>query len=191
MSLWFVLLLGFAVSLDGLFAGLAYGMRQVRISTAPMLIIGMINALCTAAAMLCALLLGQEIDTRLAIASGSILLIALGLSNLWKELRPHDAKTEPSVGNNKSADASFSYLNCSEAVILGLALGIDNMVATFAATLLELLPLYTPVIMAVMQAAFIAVGIYAAERITPTLLQKRVPYLPGAILILLGLLRLR
>jgi hypothetical protein len=64
------------------------------------------------------------------------------------------------------------------------------MVATFAAQLLGVLPLYTPLVMAVIQMGLIWSGITFANRLLPESVKERFPYLPGTLLIIISVLRI-
>ncbi|SDE76390.1 sporulation membrane protein YtaF [Sporomusa acidovorans] len=208
MHLFYVLLLGFAVSLDAFAAGAAYGLKTIKLPVKSLLVIGVITALCTGIAMALACYLGSFINTFFAITAGSMLLIAIGSWNILQEYLSKKNTCCPQVNSAsfsfrigrivinimadpETADMDHSHsISTSEAVLLGLALGIDNMVATFAAALIKPLPIYTPAIMAFIQVFLIAIGIYAASRLASDNLKKRFSYIPGAILIILGLLRL-
>jgi putative Mn2+ efflux pump MntP len=82
------------------------------------------------------------------------------------------------------------HIGSMEAVFLGLALGIDNMIAASAASLGGLLPVYTPLAMAAIQVAFISVGVYGSEWLISHRVRFRLPYVSGTVLIVLGLYRL-
>ncbi|HWR44012.1 sporulation membrane protein YtaF [Sporomusa sp.] len=205
----YVVLLGFAVSLDAFAAGVAYGIKSIKVPANSLAVIGLITALCTSAAIALAYYLGSFINTSLAVAAGSLLLIAIGAWNIFQEYITKKTDHQEAVADDacltfrigrivinimadpETADIDHSRsISPSEAILLGLALGIDNMVATFAAALIKPLPLYTPAVMAFIQALLIAVGISAASRLASDDLKKRFPYVPGAILIILGLMRL-
>lgn len=204
----YVILLGFAVSLDAFTAGAAYGLKSIKVPLRSMAVIGVITALCTGAAMAFSYYLGSFLNTHLAVVAGSLLLISIGGWNIFCEYL-----TEKRFCQTESSDNSLTFrlgrivinimadpetadmdnsrsINSSEAVFLGLALGIDNLIATFAAALIKPLPLYTPAVMSFIQVSLIAAGISAASRLASDDLKKRFPYVPGAILIILGLLRL-
>lgn len=205
----YVILLGLAVSLDAFAAGGAYGLKSIKVPPRSLAVIGAITAICTGAAMACAYYLGSFLNTHLAVVTGSLLLIAIGAWNIFHEYITKKSLCQEAGTNDthltfrigrivinimadpETADIDNSHsISPSEAVLLGLALGIDNMIATFAAALIKPLPLYTPAIMALIQMLLIAAGISAATRLASDDLKKRFPYVPGAILIILGLLRL-
>lgn len=211
MNLFYVLLLGFAVSIDGFVAGIAYGLKNIYIPMTSLLIVCVTTILCTGTAMATAYVLGTFINTQLAILLGALVLIMIGLFSLFQEYLTKDAKDYITNGGSlpptltfsigrlvinimadpEKADVDHSQLiNALEALCLGLALGVDNMVATFAADLMEPLPLYTPLIMGVIQIMVITAGIYTSQHFISDQLKKRFPYLPGIILIILGVIRL-
>ena len=67
---------------------------------------------------------------------------------------------------------------------------MDNMAVAFGACLLTPLPLYAPLVMAGVQVLVIVLGLQASKQLVSEKIKKKIPYLPGIILILLGLLRL-
>lgn len=208
MSLIYVVALSLVVSLDALAAGVAYGLRAIRLPFGSLAIAGAITGLCTGLALAAAHGVARLTETHVALVGGALLLIGLGLYSVAREYlsagddvanarKPHELKL--SIGRlvisimlrPEVADLDQSQsISRPEAVLLGLALGVDNMVATFAATLVGLLPLYTPLVMALMQMALMAAGVYASARFIPEGLRRRMPYVSGMILLLLGLWRL-
>lgn len=211
MIFFYVVLLAFAVSIDGFIAGIAYGLKNICIPITSLLIICTTTILCTGTAMAIAYILGTFINTNLAILLGALILIIIGLFSLFQEYLTTDSKdlltaetiVTPkltfSIGrlvinimaDPEKADMDQSKLiNPLESLFLGLALGIDNMVATFAAALMEPLPLYIPIIMGFIQIFVITAGIYVSNNFISDQLKKRFPYIPGILLIILGLIRL-
>jgi putative sporulation protein YtaF len=211
MTLCYVLLLGFAVSIDGFIAGISYGLKKIFISTTSLLIMGLTTTICVGLAMGIAHILGTMINTKIAIIVGALLLTAMGLFSLLQEYFTAKVQSEPantvisspnltfSIGRlvikvmakPETADVDHSqFISPLEAILLGLALGIDNMIAIFAAALVTPLPLYTPVSMGCIQILVITFGIYVSKHFVTDQFKKKAPYLPGFILILLGLIRL-
>jgi putative sporulation protein YtaF len=212
VNLVYVLLLGFAVSLDSFAAGVAYGLKNIRMPFFSLVIVGLVTAVCTGLAMLGASVLDRFIDLQIAVVAGSLLLIGLGAFSLFQEYLSKNAVIYQPGGDVSIRQLTFSLgrlvinimvrpetadidQSCSisplEAVFLGLALGVDNMVATFAASLMGMLPLYTPLLMGLIQMALISLGSQSACRMLSESWKRRFPFLPGTILILIGLIRLR
>ncbi len=211
MNFFYVILLGIAVSIDGFVAGVAYGLKNIRMPVSSLVIVAITTAVCTSFAMVCAYVLGSYIDTHLALILGAALLILLGLWSLFQQYFMKDIlfyeidgeitakKLTFSIGRlivsimakPETADVDrLGVISPLEAVFLGLAVGADAAVGTFAAALMGPLPLYTPLAVGLIHLAFVAAGCYSSARFVSDSLKKRFPYLPGALLIVLGLLRL-
>ena len=205
----YVIILGAALSLDALLSGVAYGLKNIKLPWYSLAVVGAITFVCTALAMIGAKMIDGSVDTHQATLSGAGLLMMLGLWSMVVEYLTADKevagqitqrKLKISVGrlviqimaNPVKADMDLSNeIGPGEGVFLGLALGIDNMVATFAAGLAGTIPAYAPVIMAVIQMAFIAAGRQTSSYLVSAAIKRRAPYLAGFILFLLGLLRLQ
>ena len=208
MSILYILLLGLAVSMDSFIAGATYGIRKIRLPFLSLLIVGGVTALCSGLAIVAAGLFGGLINAHIAIAVGSFLLLSIGLFSIFQEYllqcaKGPDDQTNPRLSmrigriiinimvDPEAVDFDHSKsISAGEAVMLGFALGLDNMAATFAASLLGVLPLYTPVVMGLLQMLLIAGGIYLGALVLPQSFSKRFPYLSGIILVLIGLFRL-
>ncbi len=211
MTLCYVLLLGFAVSIDGFIAGISYGLKNIFISKISLFIVGLTTTLCVSLAMGSAHILGTMLNTKIAILIGALLLTFMGLFSLFQEYFAAKVQSEPINSGVPSPNLTFSigrlvinimakpekadvdhsqFISSTEAILLGLALGIDNMIAIFAAALVNPLPFYTPITMGLIQILVITFGIYASKHFLSEQFKKKVPYLPGLILILLGLIRL-
>lgn len=211
MNLFYVVILAFAVSMDGFVAGMAYGLKNIRMPLTSIGIVGVVTMLGTAFSMACAYLLGQFINTHLAIILGAMLLIALGIWSLFQQYFTKQVPSYELDGEMTVRKLTFSLgqlvisimakpetadvdrqgtINSLEAVFLGLAVGLDAMVATFGAALMGMLPLYTPLAVGIIHMMCVSAGCYSSARFVSDNLKRRFPYLPGAILIILGLLRL-
>ncbi len=201
MSFFYLLLLGCAVSIDGFVAGIAYGLKDIFIPMNSLLIICITTMVATGIGMSTACVLGTLINTQVAMLCGACLLIIIGLFSLFQEYLINGAHNDKinNIGhlvinimaNPEKADVDQSRaINSVEALFLGLALGADNMIATFAAALIDPLPLYTPFVMGLIQIIVISAGIYTSKYFIPETLKKRFPYMPGILLIILGLIRL-
>lgn len=211
MTLLYVVLLGFAVSIDGFIAGISYGLKNINIPITSLSIVGITTTLCTGLALGSAHFLGALINTKIAILVGALLLTAMGLFSLFQEYCTAKVQVAPNNTANLSPNVTFSFgrlvinimtkpesadvdhsqfISPLEAILLGLALGIDNMIAIFAAALVSPLPFYTPISMGCIQIIVISSGIYTSHHFVSEQFKKKIPYLPGLILITLGLIRL-
>ena len=207
MGLFYVILLSVGVSIDALAAGVAYGLKNIRVPLLSLIVIGTITGLFTVGAMISAQLFEEAINSSLVAGLGAALLLALGFWNIIIEylarftnkVDQQSEKLTHSLGGMiidvmakpEMADGDKSNsISCIEAIALGIALGMDNMIATFAACMLGNLPAYTPLIMAGVQMILIIFGIQVATCCIPHNVKNGMPYLPGVVLIIIGLIRL-
>ncbi|MBP2639029.1 MAG: hypothetical protein H6Q72_4936 [Firmicutes bacterium] len=211
MNIFYVLLLGFAVSIDGFVAGLAYGLKNIRMPFASLSIVGVVACICTAIALVLAYFVGQFVNTELAIFIGALLLIMLGLWSLFQQYLTKNIASYEVTGEVTARKLTFSLgrlvisimakpetadvdklgiISSLEAVFLGVAVGADAMVGTFAAALMGPLPLYTPAVIGIIHMLCISSGFYSSRKLVSERIKKQFPYLPGTLLILLGILRL-
>jgi len=208
MEILYIAFLALAVSLDSFVAGATYGVRKISMPATSLAVLGGITAICTWAAMVLAAVFGSVINPHIAAGIGAFLLLAIGLFSLFQEylirrITPCDPYSSQKftirVGKlliNIMADpeaVDFDHsksISAGEAVMLGLALGLDNMAATFAASLLGILPAYTPAVMGIFQIVLIWLGVHIGARYVPDSLSAKFPYFPGALLVLMGITRL-
>jgi putative sporulation protein YtaF len=207
MGLFYVILLATGVSIDALAAGTAYGLKNIRVPLLSLLVIGAITGLCTVGAMISAQSFSAVINSSLVAWLGAVLLFILGfwsiiIEYLARVTNQNDKQAEKlthSLGEMivdvmaqpELADSDKSNsISCIEAISLGIALGMDNMIATFAACMLGNLPVYTPLIMAGVQMMLITLGIQVATCCIPNHIKSGIPYIPGVVLIIIGLTRL-
>jgi putative sporulation protein YtaF len=158
--------------------------------------------------MALAAIFGAVIDPHIAAATGAVLLLTIGLFSLFQEylirrITPCDPYTSQKLtirigkllinimADPEAVDFDHSKsINTGESVMLGLALGLDNMAATFAASLLGILPIYTPAVMGIFQMALIGLGVHIGARYVPDRLSAKFPYFPGVLLVFMGITRL-
>lgn len=207
MGLFYVIVLAVGVSIDALAAGTAYGLKSIRVPLLSLIVIGAITGMCTVGAMIGARSFSEAINSSLVAWFGAILLFALGfwsiiveyLARVTNKNNRHSEKLNHSLGEMlidvmaqpELADSDKSNsISCIEAISLGVALGMDNMIATFAACMLGNLPVYTPLIMAGVQMMLITLGIQVATYCIPNHIRNGIPYIPGVVLIIIGLTRL-
>jgi putative sporulation protein YtaF len=188
-------------------------MKGIRMPLRSLSVVGVVTAICVTIAMLGTHVLGQFVDVYIATLTGASLLIALGiyrllLDYLTKDVAMHEPghhyhaiprKLTFSIGElvfriivkPETADLDRSrHISSMEAIFLGFALGIDNMIAASAATLGGFLPIYAPLAMGVVQASLLAAGVYGCLWLINHRVRFRLPYVSGTVLIALGLVRL-
>jgi putative sporulation protein YtaF len=209
--LFYVLVLSAAASMDALATGVAYGVEGIRVPLGSLIVIGIVTVAFTAVALGGAHLVGRFVDIHAATAVGALLLMALGGYRLLlgylvqddlsvhgahphapRELKiPVGALVIEIMARAGAADLDRSrHISGGEAVLLSLALGIDNFVATLGAGFGNGLPSYAPLAMGVVQTAFLVAALHGSERLSDRRVKLRASYLSGGVLIVLGLIRL-
>ncbi|HHV62455.1 MAG TPA: hypothetical protein GXX51_07460 [Firmicutes bacterium] len=241
------LLLAVAVSLDGLMAGVAYGMRRISIPLVSLLAVNIISAAMVSIAMLLGRSVGAYLGEWIARLFGGGILIALGCAAVWSGWRERKAaggtrndgsgresRSEPrdeprgrSRGDDRGDDDSSGTggwgsnidgavecrcrdkgilhllnmpeeadldrsgsLSLSEALPLGIALAMDALGAGFGAGVVGFWSILVPVFVGIMQFLFVSAGMAAGQIYLGRRLSSGALFIPGGILILLGILRL-
>jgi putative Mn2+ efflux pump MntP len=191
LSLFPIILLAIAVSLDGLGAGLACGLKQVRIPFLSVVLIGAAAGGAVLISMLLGAWLGGFFYPKLAGRAGGLILAGLGLYMLGQALRGGEAKGLFGLLHDPAkADADNSgSIRGHEAVVLGVALALDGFGAGFGAALAGLSPAATGLAVALANVAFVSAGLHLGRMVSPQA-QRHMMILPGLIILVLGALKI-
>lgn len=203
-------LLAFAVSLDSFSVGLTYGLRNMFIPLKSIVII----SLCSAASLICSMMLGKGIarffSPEFTEKLGGFILVFLGAWVLYQFFRPDEAasaqKEEKMLWKleiksfgvvihilKKPTAADFDQsgsITGIEALMLGLALSLDAFGAGFGAALLGYSPLYLAMIVVLMSSSFLLMGIRCGKVLSRLKWMKAFSFIPGVVLIMIGIWRL-
>lgn len=202
-------LLAMAISLDSYGVGMTYGMRKVSIPNRSIIIISICSALSLSFGILVGNISEQYIDPLWTGMLGGLILLILGLwtfsSYFRNEEQPKstDVKTLfkfeiKSIGLvihilKKPLSADFDNsgtITGLEALFLGIALSLDGFGAGVGAGILH----YPASILVgssfVMSALFMFMGLRTGEYLTNSYAAKILSYIPGVVLIVLGLLKI-
>ena len=212
MRLLSVILLGLSVSMDALFAGVAYGIKGIRVPGHALLLIGVVTILGVAGAMEGGAVVGRHGETQVAAVVGACVLIGLGLVSLLQTYLTTGGSRHPSAEGpvttrqltwsmgrlvitirakpERTAVGQSQAMEAGEAALVGVALGLDNVVAVFAVSLMGLLPAYTPLVMGGLQMLLLATGRQASARLLSERVKEHCGYVSGALLLVLGVIRL-
>lgn len=228
MDLLYIFFLAIAISLDGFFAGMTYGIRKVKVPLIPLLIISIVSVCMIAISMALGSTVLEWISPGLASFVGAAILIVIGIMVIRETYKTlARKKVEQDVNNGYSIiyaedetarrhepkrlaewklkpfgiviqifkepmradfDLSGSISNY-EALFLGLALSMDAFGAGFGAALTGASPVLIPISVGLMQLIFVTVGNFIGGRFN-NLLNQQTAYIPGLILICLGILKL-
>lgn len=202
-----------ALSLDSLVVGVAYGLRGIRVPLRPLLTLGLVSFAGLAASMLVGVGAGTLISPLVARLIGGLLLIGIGAYTLlkaWLDATAGRANADKaprvavvrlrSLGliiqilrDPAAADTDASGdLTVTEALTLGVALSIDALAvgAGIGIVSQSWLTWLLPPAAGLGTAGLLAAGHAAGRRGVALQANSRLGYLPGFILIALGLSQL-
>lgn len=189
------MMLAVAVSLDSFGVGLTYGLRRIKIPLVSLFFIG----LCSAVSVLLAMAMGSGVavwlSPHVAEMLGALILIGLGVWALVQTYRPK-CETESVDLNAILKDPARADMDRSgtvigkEAFLLGFALALDAFAAGVGAALIGFSPLGLAGSVAVMGALFVFLGMKCGYLSSKVVWLQRLSFVPGIMLILLGIARL-
>ncbi|KGX89083.1 sporulation membrane protein YtaF [Pontibacillus litoralis] len=204
-------LLAFAVSLDSFTVGFTYGLRKMGLSLQTIFVIAGISALSFFVSMMIGKAIAFFLTPQVTEWLGGSILILIGLwvifqffrsnkgSALEKEKESFLWKWEiQSLGiviqilkKPMSADVDDSgSINGIEAVLLGLALSLDAFGAGVGAAMFGFPPIYTAVVIAFMSSSFLWIGLKSGYWLSYLRWINGLSFVPGILLIVLGLLKM-
>lgn len=208
MELFAVPLFALAVSADGLIAGLAYGVKKIRIPLGSLLLIALSSALAVTISMYCGQGLAAVIPSDWARKIGAMLLMIIGGYFLLGALRDHIG----SLGGDgellsfnvkplgvivqilkepASADMDLSgEISLKEAIFLGLALAMDALGAGAGMAMAGFNILFTALCVGMLKFILIYSGMYLGEICPGNRLKSVSTLLSGCIFIIIGVLEI-
>ncbi|MFB4162989.1 sporulation membrane protein YtaF [Alteribacillus sp. JSM 102045] len=203
-------LLAFAVSVDSFGAGLAYGLRGLELPVKSLLFIGFCSGFSVLIGGSAATLLSKYVPSAITEAMGGGILILIGIWALSQVIK--DNKSSPIEGDYPSlskedkkkkgmlsqvvsiikrpdeADMDRSgSISTREAAFLGAALSLDAFGAGIGASLLGLSPFILAGAVAFMCAVFLTIGMKGGKKLAAFEIVQKLSFLPGVLLICLGL----
>jgi putative sporulation protein YtaF len=214
---WLIIALAFAVSLDSFGVGTTYGLRKIRIPLVSTVIIAGCSGAVLYMGMCMGKFFSALFSPVFTQALGAVLLIVLGLwiilqgeKNL-KETNEDEIRSQsPSCLSIKTwtfqikrlglvvkvlktpvmADMDNSgSISSAEAFLLGTALSLDAFGAGIGAAMMGFPPVPTAFSIALMSALFLRLGMWIGFSCAKNLKNRFWAYMPGVILILLGMMR--
>ena len=211
MEILAIILFSLAVSADGFGVGLAYGMRNIRISLTPLLVICITSTAAIAVSMYFGFLVASLFTPEIASMLGGFILIAVGAWILfgawsrWRKIKNPYIKEKkdpylmrfriPGFGIviqilKEPEEADFDKsgnINYKEAMFLGFALAMDAFGAGFGAAVAGYHVLLVPIFVGVFKFILTSAGLWLGQRSFMSSLGVVGSLLPGIILIMLGI----
>ncbi len=184
-----VLAVAAAVGCDGLWAGLTFGLRRVRLGPWALLLVSGIAGGCSWLAMSAGVALGRVVPLAAARWVSAGLLLATGVTSLY------DAHLERALawggGRCDGEEGAPREALTGEAMLLGLAVAVEAGIAAFALGLAGFASAAVPWFVGAAHWTLVGLGnLLGLKRLAPQL-ASRFAYLPGGLLMVLALLRMR
>ncbi|SDH33461.1 putative sporulation protein YtaF [Alteribacillus persepolensis] len=201
-------LLAFAVSVDSFGAGLAYGLRGLELPFKSLMLIGFCSGISVLIGGGTASVLAAYVPSFVTEAIGGGILILIGVWALLQVLKdgrhPASQKEQKASANENrkgfvvqlvhiirkpdEADLDRSgSINPKEAVFLGAALSLDAFGAGMGASLIGLSPFWLACAVTIMCSLFLAVGMKGGKKLAAFDVVQKLSFVPGVLLICLGL----
>lgn len=207
MEIFTVFLLALAISVDAFMTGVSYGMREINIPPLSLTVISIITISFLLIAMKAGIILSIYLSSRLAVALGALILISVGLSSVYKvHFSDHKNGIKPllhikikSLGliikilkEPVKADMDISGdINLKEAWLLGTALALDSLGAGLGAGVTGYNLWLTVLLTSVFTPLAIITGIKIGRFVfNYDSIKNSTKFLPGIILVLIGILRI-
>ncbi|MRG87669.1 sporulation membrane protein YtaF [Salinibacillus xinjiangensis] len=210
---WLTLfLLSFAVSLDSFTAGFTFGLRKITIPIKSLISIGCVTAIVFLVAMLIGERLAAIFSPHIADLIGGVLFIGIGLWVVYQFVRDHRKNSETASDTNafifkweikslgiviqilknpNRADMDSSGdIKGIEAIILGTALSLDAFGAGIGAAIFGFTPILTAAFTATMSSLFLFIGTKSGYFLSRWKWIDKIAFVPGLILIMLGVLKI-
>ncbi|WP_240374638.1 sporulation membrane protein YtaF [Bacillus piscicola] len=201
-ALFSACLLAFAVSVDSFGVGFAYGLRRLKLPVTSLLFISMCSIASVLLGSLAAIAFSGYVPEKFTDSIGGVILILIGIWTLIHVIKENNMTTVESsldkegmfsqvwgiLKTPENADMDKSgIITTKEALFLGMALSFDAFGAGIGASLLEL-PIFTlAAAIAVMCAVFLTAGMKCGRKLSEYALVQKLSYVPGVLLILLGI----
>ncbi|MGF7186215.1 putative sporulation protein YtaF [Desulfitispora alkaliphila] len=204
MEIIAILLFAFAVSLDGFGAGVAYGLREIKIPLKSLLIISLASTFAISLSMFSGQFIASLFSVTWAERLGSVILISMGFWIIMQALAVNKSSDDKKVIKinikmlgiviqvmREPAKADFDssgVISSREACVLGFALAMDALGAGFGAAMTGFTPYLTPIIVGIFKFVLLTAGLWLGGKSSGNWLGAKAGVLPGVVLILLGIM---
>ena len=217
--LMMILLFCLAISLDGVFVGLSYGVQKISLPLLSILLVSLISGIVLFISMWTGSLFSEAVPEKLLTFFAATALALAGFWRIMSVRRKHRPRTKENVGEAvifsfkipllhiviqilrfpEHADLNRDgRVDATDSIMLGVALALDSLTAGFAAAMAGLPPLLTGVVSVICCFACISLAVWLGGCFRPafarlshnSLVSKAVDYSSGAVLLLLALWRI-
>lgn len=207
MELISSILFGLAVSADGFAAGMAYGVKKIKIPPFSLMVIALASALAVTISMLCGKGLAMALSPELASRLGALTIMVLGsyfiLQALGEKISKIEAEAEQPIVTvcikplgiiililKEPARADFDCsgtISAREAFFLGLALALDAMGAGIGVAMTGLNIFYTVLAVGVLKFILVNLGLLIGAFFNQAWIKSLSSVISGLIFIIIGI----
>ncbi|MBA1334508.1 MAG: hypothetical protein HPY66_2357 [Firmicutes bacterium] len=204
------MIIAIATGIDSFIVGLSYGIKGIKMKIPLVVLMNTVSAAILGISMFA----GRKIFLMLPVfwgkLVGSSILLLLGLIFLTQAFiefkYPADANSERFIGSFRirvfgiiiqilrqpeKADLNHSgTIDAKEALVLGTAVSLDGIAVGFASSITGINILLTPIMCLLFSFLFTVFGLNLGNVYTEYTAQEKVKFLPGMLLIILGILKL-
>ncbi|MFS0780627.1 sporulation membrane protein YtaF [Bacillus sp. 1P06AnD] len=205
-------LLAIAVSLDSFSVGFTYGLRKMRIPLGSILIIACMSTATFLLSMLIGGMLSHVLSPAFAAKFGGGLLILMGIWITFQTFRSRETDKEELQEDRVIASFEVKAFGIAinilkkpmaadldrsgtivgmEAIFLGLALSFDSFGAGIGAAMLGYSPFILAGFVGIMGSLLLKAGMIFGHKLSYQLWINKLTFLPGILLILIGILKWR
>ncbi|MCQ1530984.1 manganese efflux pump [Lutispora saccharofermentans] len=186
MSILPSLLFALSANMDNFTVGIVYGIKKIKIGIWSNMIIAVITGLGTFLSMTLGLFINRLISHSISNILGSSILIIMGLYLMMDFFKGNGRDTF--LKNPEKADENNSGdIDKKEAVILALALGMNNVGLGIGASITGLNLLYTTLSTTLLSIISIILGFHIGKSYLSAILGKYAPLVSAIVMILLGI----
>lgn len=215
MEILALLIFALALNMDSFAAGVAYGVRNIKLPVTSLVIISLMSMGAIIISMTLGHALAGYFSVTFAHRLGGVILLFIGLWVLIQSLQENSSKhrdpekepdsTSPvfqihirSIGvviqilrEPSRADIDQSgTISATEAIFLGLALAMDAFATGFAVSMMGFNIIFTALLVGLGHFILTYLGIMAGMGVGATQFSQKLSAIPGFILIALGLLKI-
>ena len=213
-SLITLLVLASAVSIDSFGIGMTYGMRKLKISLGPVVLIGICSFISALLAGAFAQVIFNYIPSQFADYLGGIILISIGLWAIYQAMQPNShQKRSPSAPVRKTQAGTMANweikrlglvfkvlrkpiaadmdgsgtISIKEAMLLGFALALDAFGAGFGVAMLGYSSIVFAVFVFLICMVFLVLGKKGGLKLAERKSIHKLAFLPGLLIVCIGI----
>ncbi|ERI92820.1 putative sporulation protein YtaF [Clostridiales bacterium oral taxon 876 str. F0540] len=185
-------LFALSANIDNLAVGIAYGIKNLKINILKSAIVAFMSCLGTFGAMMFGKAIYHFVPKHLTNSLGSLVLICLGLWSLYEAFKTNNKNSYEQIMDDpeKFDKDNSGIIDTKEALVLGLALAVNNIGMGIGASITGINIWITSLLTFIFSFVFIPLGIFLGQKYFSSLIGKFASILSGIIIICLAIYEL-